>query len=356
MDQLAETFRNKRVWITGHTGFKGAWLTEWLLGLGAKVSGFSLPPPTTPALFEQLDQAQRIHHQEGDVRDAAAVRAAVQACQPDFVFHLAAQSLVRVSYADPAGTFATNVDGTIHVLEALRTLDRPCVAVFVTSDKCYANDHARTHREEDPLGGRDPYSASKAAAELAVASWRSSFFSGPEARVAIASARAGNVIGGGDWAADRILPDCVRSWQAGRPVAVRHAAAVRPWQHVVEPLAGYLMLAARLHQAGTGATELRSAFNFGPLSADQRTVADLVEAALRTWPGSWEKTPQASAPAEAHFLSLDSAKADRLLGWRPRWNFDAAVKHAVEWYRAVGTGADPAEWTRRQIRAYGPLS
>lgn len=356
MEPTADVFRDKKVWITGHTGFKGAWLSEWLLRLGARVHGYSLPA-ASPSLFAQLRLAERMQHQEADVRDAAAVRDAVRAARPDFIFHLAAQSLVRASYADPAGTYETNVMGTVNVLEALRGLDRSCVAVFVTSDKCYASNPGRAHQETDPLGGADPYSSSKAAAEVAIASWRQSFFAGGRP-AAIASVRAGNVIGGGDWAPHRIVPDCVRSLQDGQPIAVRHPAAVRPWQHVLDPLAGYLMLAARLHRAAAddARQELCSAFNFGPAAADQRPVAELVTEALRTWPGRWEEKREAGAPAEAPSLRLDHGKAARVLGWRPRWDFAAAVRHTMEWYRAVAEGADAGEWTRRQLQAYGPLA
>ena len=236
----------KTVLVTGHTGFKGAWLAEWLLALGARVHGYALESPTEPALFHQLGLADRLQHELGDVRDAAGVRQSVARAQPDFVFHLAAQALVRASYVQPLETYATNVLGTANVLDALRTLEKPCAAVFITTDKCYENrEWVHGYREEDPLGGHDPYSSSKAAAEIAIASWRRAFFR--EHPVRIASARAGNVIGGGDWALDRIIPDCIRSLQAGQPIAVRNPNATRPWQHVLEPLSGYLGLAALLY-------------------------------------------------------------------------------------------------------------
>ena len=238
-------YRGKSVLVTGHTGFKGAWLAEWLLALGARVHGYALESPTEPALFHQLGLADRLQHELGDVRDAAGVRQSVARAQPDFVFHLAAQALVRGSYVQPLETYATNVLGTANVLDALRTLEKPCAAVFITTDKCYENrEWVHGYREEDPLGGHDPYSSSKAAAEIAIASWRRAFFR--EHPVRIASARAGNVIGGGDWASDRIVPDCIRSLQAGQPIAVRNPNATRPWQHVLEPLSGYLGLGALL--------------------------------------------------------------------------------------------------------------
>jgi len=368
MDAFAAAYRGKRVLITGHTGFKGAWLSEWLLGLGAEVWGFSLPPPTRPALFEQLGLASRLKHQLGDVRDAAAVCDCVRACRPDYVFHLAAQSLVRAAYADPAGTYATNVTGTIQVLEALREVAHPCAAVFVTSDKCYVNrNQAAGYVEDDPLGGADPYSSSKAAAEVAIASWRKSFFApgkiaaGGVPSVAIASVRAGNVLGGGDWAADRLVPDCVRALQRGETIAVRNPAAVRPWQHVLEPLSGYLQLAARLRGAlvsGPDATALArfaSAFNFGPAETDARPVRELVTEVLRHWPGQWEEKSEVDAPEEAGQLRLNSARAAAVLEWHPRWHFSDAVRETVTWYRAVAGGADAAGLVRAQIQTYSAL-
>jgi CDP-glucose 4,6-dehydratase len=239
-------YRGKSVFVTGHTGFKGAWLAEWLLCLGARVHGFALPPSTQPALFEQLGLASRLHHENGDIRDPVAVKQSILAAQPDFVFHLAAQPLVRLSYEQPVETYATNVMGTINVLQALRELRKPCPAVMVTTDKCYENrEWVYGYREEDPLGGHDPYSSSKAAAEIAIASWRRAFFL--DHPVKIASARAGNVIGGGDWAADRIVPDCIRALQHEQPIPVRNKHATRPWQHVLEPLSGYLWLAVLLY-------------------------------------------------------------------------------------------------------------
>jgi len=365
---LTDVFAHQRIFITGHTGFKGAWLCEWLLQAGADIWGYSLPAPTEPALFEQLDLGRRIrHHQIGDVRDLAAVRTAVETCQPDFVFHLAAQSLVRVSYEQPVETYATNVLGTVHVLEALRRLKKPCAAVMVTTDKCYENfERNEGYREEDPLGGHDPYSSSKAAAEIAIASYRRSFF--PPARlitgdvppVAVASARAGNVIGGGDWAQDRIVPDCMRALARDQAIRVRNPRSTRPWQHVLEPLSGYLSLAAQMRSAlldrsSSRLAELCTAFNFGPARDSNRTVREVVEEIVRNWPGDWEDHSDPKAVHEAALLHLVTDKAQRVLGWQPRWAFAETVQRTVQWYR---TAADPgrlaatADFTRRQIADY----
>jgi CDP-glucose 4,6-dehydratase len=345
-------YAGRKVFVTGHTGFKGSWLCEWLLGLGAEVTGYSLPPPTQPALFEQLGLAGRLDHQEGDIRDATALAEAVGRAEPDFIFHLAAQSLVRESYRSPVGTYQTNVMGTIHLLEAARALKKRCAVLCVTTDKCYENrEWLYGYREEDPLGGHDPYSSSKGAAEIAIAAWRRSFFAGHPARVA--SARAGNVIGGGDWAADRIVPDCVRALQRSEPVAVRNPHATRPWQHVLEPLSGYLWLAARLYQPSTLNSQLASAFNFGPGHDANRSVRELVEEMLKHWPGHWEDRSQRHAVHEASLLQLATDKAQALLGWSPVWTFPTAIKQTIEWYHRAATSARAAATlTRRQIEQY----
>jgi CDP-glucose 4,6-dehydratase len=350
-------FAGRRVLVTGHTGFKGAWLSEWLLGLGADVTGIALAPPTEPALFNQLGLADRMTHVIADVRDTAAVAEAMRSGQPDFVFHLAAQSLVRESYEQPVETFATNVMGTINVLEAARCLERPCVVIVVTTDKCYLNrEWLYGYREEDALGGRDPYSASKAAAEIATAAWRASFFG--KSPVRIASGRAGNVIGGGDWARDRIVPDCIRALSAGKPIPVRNSLATRPWQHVLEPLAGYLWLAGSLAAAPSRSQHadesLESGFNFGPDSASNRNVGELVSHVLDHWPGEWIDASDGNAPHEARFLHLSTDKAARLLHWRPVWGFERTIAETVGWYRNTASASHSviAEHTRRQIACY----
>ncbi len=350
---FAEVFRGKRVLVTGHTGFKGAWLCEWLLMLGAEVSGFALPCPTEPALFDQLGLAGRIRHRLGDIRDPVLVQHTVQECQPDYVFHLAAQPLVRLSYVQPVDTYATNVMGTIHILEALRRLDRACAAVLITTDKCYENNGSAHHyRESDPLGGFDPYSSSKAACEIAIASWRRSFFK--DHPVKIASGRAGNVVGGGDWALDRIVPDCIRPLQKGEPIAVRNPRATRPWQHVLEPLSGYLWLASCLSNTKLQppGTDLTSAFNFGPTPDATRTVAELVQEMLKHWPGRWEGLHDAAAVHEANLLSLSVEKARQMLHWEPVWNYPLTIEHTVAWYRQHLAGTDAATLTRTQIKEY----
>jgi CDP-glucose 4,6-dehydratase len=348
---LREFYKNKRIWLTGGTGFKGAWLCEWLLQLGAQVTVFSQPPPTAPSLFKQLDLSTRIDWTEGDIREAAALKKSLLDCQPDFVFHLAAQPLVRLSYFEPVETYQTNVLGSIHLLESLRQLEKPCAAVMVTTDKCYENrEWLHGYREEDPLGGYDPYSSSKAACEIAIASWRRSFFRNHS--VKIASARAGNVIGGGDWAENRIVPDCIRALQAGEDIPIRNKNSTRPWQHVLEPLSGYLVLASQLASGHSSAVALDSAFNFGPHLSANRTVADVVLEALKYWPGEWIDQSDPNAPHEAGKLNLTTEKAFHLLGWLPRWDFETAVQKTMEWYRAVHEGADAAELTQRQIKEY----
>jgi CDP-glucose 4,6-dehydratase len=323
-------------------------MAAWLSAMGAEVTGFALDPPTDPALFRQIGLSRRIRHQSGDVRDAAAVKQSIVALQPDFVFHFAAQAIVRTSFELPMETYATNVMGTLHVLEALRSLDRTCAAVLITTDKCYENrEWLHAYREEDPLGGFDPYSSSKAAAEIAIASWRRSFFA--DSPVRIASARAGNVIGGGDWAKDRIVPDCIRALQQERAIPVRNKISTRPWQHVLDPLSGYLWLGAVLSNPSLRPYQpslLASAFNFGPGVDSNRTVAGLVEELIKHWPGVWNDRSDPAAVHEAKLLNLATDKAYHLLGWKPVWGFEKAVAATVNWYRKadeVSASAPQAE-------------
>jgi CDP-glucose 4,6-dehydratase len=360
-------YSGKRVLVTGHTGFKGAWLCEWLLGLGADVHGLALPAQK-PSLFFALELDLRVKHAIQDIRNAHGVDHVIQELQPDFIFHLAAQALVRVSYREPVQTFATNTLGTAHLLDAVRTANHPCTIVVVTTDKCYENDaaaqgsKARNFKESDPLGGHDPYSASKAAAEIVVASYRDSFFShGTD--VALASARAGNVIGGGDWAEDRIVPDSIRALSAGKPIPVRNPDFTRPWQHVLEPLGGYLSLGAKLEQARQKKSveeiaRYAQAFNFGPNPDANRTVHDLVEEVLRHWPGSWERASQEKHLPEAPLLSLAIDKARDTLGWYPRWDFAKTVDQTISWYCDYFARAKKddvpsmIDFTQKQIASY----
>ena len=353
---FADTYRGKRVLVTGHTGFKGSWLCEWLLALGADVTGLALPPATTPALFDELWLSGRMKDRRGDIRDLATVRAAVDATRPDFVFHLAAQPLVRLSYAQPVETYATNIMGTVHVLEAVRLAGIRCAVVVVTTDKCYENtERAHAYHEDEPMGGHDPYSSSKGATELVVSAYRRSFFSAVDSPVKLASARAGNVIGGGDWALDRIVPDCIRALQRGEAIPVRNRHATRPWQHVLEPLSGYLWLGACMAnpQLSPFNSQLASGFNFGPVPAATQPVAALVGEVLKHWPGMWEDRTDPKAVHEATLLSLAIEKAARVLGWKPVWDFPTTIAQTVEWYRSVSADASVAAGlTRRQITSY----
>jgi CDP-glucose 4,6-dehydratase len=339
----------KRVLVTGHTGFKGSWLSLWLRELGADVHGLALEPDTDPAMFDQIGLAGQVDHAIGDIRDFDTVRRRVDQVQPDAVFHLAAQPLVLASYDDPLLTWDTNVMGSAHVLQAVRGLGHRCAVVMITTDKVYENrEWVHPYRESDRLGGHDPYSASKAACELVVSSWRKSFL-GADQPARVVSARAGNVIGGGDWAANRIVPDIVRALSDAEPIAVRNPAARRPWQHVLEPLSGYLRLAERIY----GGAKLAPSYNFGPEAQDVRPVSDLVETVLGHWPGAWVDQSDPKARHEAGLLSLGIELARTDLGYAPRWDFDAAIARTVEWYRAVADGGSAQDVTRAQIRAFG---
>jgi len=354
---LLRTYTGKRVLVTGHTGFKGAWLCEWLLGLGAEVHGLALPA-LKPSLFFSLELQHRMKHAIQDIRNLHELEHAVREAQPDIIFHLAAQALVRASYREPVETFSVNAIGTANVLEAVRTTKQACTIVVITTDKCYDNDgRPRSFKETDPLGGHDPYSASKAAAEIVVASYRDSFFA-QGTDVALASARAGNVVGGGDWAEDRIVPDSIRALTVGKPIPVRNPAFTRPWQHVLEPLGGYLLLGAKLEQARqTKSTEqiarYAQAFNFGPNPDANRSVRDLVEEVLRHWPGTWEQIHQEKHLKEAPLLSLAIDKAREALAWQPRWDFAQTLAQTVAWYREANERKSAMiDFTQQQIAAY----
>ncbi|MFN0076491.1 MAG: CDP-glucose 4,6-dehydratase [Prosthecobacter sp.] len=334
---FGDTYRDKKILVTGHTGFKGSWLSEWLLLLGARVSGYALDPPTSPALFDTLGLSARMGDTRSDIRDAAAVSRWISAEQPDLVFHLAAQPLVRASYDAPVETFATNALGTAHLLDAVRCSPRPCPVVVITTDKCYHNNEwLHGYRESDRLGGHDPYSASKACAELIVASYQKSFASVPG--FSLGTARAGNVIGGGDWAEHRIVPDCMRALARGESIPVRNPQQTRPWQHVLEPLSGYLWLGALLRHPELAKhsdnQDFRAAFNFGPQVDGNRPVKAVVEEILKHWSGAWHHLPQQSAPHEAGLLNLSIDKAYHLLQWQPAWQFEQAVQYTTEFYQA----------------------
>jgi CDP-glucose 4,6-dehydratase len=349
-------YAGRRVFVTGHTGFKGSWLSSWLLALGADVTGYALEPPTQPSLFDALDLSASMRHVVADVRDAVRLEREVSATRPEVVFHLAAQPIVRESYVRPRDTFETNVMGTVNLLEAVRVCPSVQAVVVVTSDKCYRNrDDGRRFREDDALGGRDPYSASKACEDLVGTSYGASFLH--DRGVAVATARAGNVIGGGDWAPDRLVPDCVRALEAGLPVEVRSPDAVRPWQHVLEPLSGYLLLGVGALEAG-GATE--GAWNFGPSRDDSGlAVRWVVERFIGEWgTGAWAPASGgADAPREALHLDVDSDKAASRLGWVPVWGSLEAVRRTAAWYRRFA--ADPgaaASLVQEDLDAYAAAS
>ena len=350
MIHFEEIFSGKRVFITGHTGFKGSWLATWLHLLGADVTGFALPPEHAEGHFNLLRLEKRVRHIEGDIRDAQAIARALTSARPEFVFHLAAQPLVQRSYAEPKLTFDTNIGGGVNLLEAVRQARSVRALVFITSDKCYRNDERTCgYREDDTLGGPDPYSASKACAELVFASYQASYFLGEG--IAAATARAGNVIGGGDWSEKRIVPDCIRALRAGAPIIIRNPQSVRPWQHVLEPLSGYLELAARLSEDKN--ENYRTAWNFGPDHEMHRTVRELVNEAIQTWgSGTAVYGMPPSGSHEFTNLYLDCSKARAHLDWHPQWRFDTAVQRTVEWYKAVHLGADAWQTTTGQIQAY----
>lgn len=355
MEEVVTTgfWKGKRVFVTGHTGFKGAWLSLWLESMGAKVGGFALPAPTTPSLYEATGLGRSLEKsQMGDIRDLEDLALCMATFRPEIVLHLAAQALVLPSFEDPVGTFASNVQGTVHVLEAVRRCKDVRVAVMVTSDKCYDNkEWVWGYRETDPMGGKDPYSASKGCSELVTDSFRHSFF-GPDSGVALCSARAGNVIGGGDWAAYRLIPDLVRGVQASQPVLIRNPNATRPWQHVLEPLSGYLRLAERAWEDGPAHAE---GWNFGPNDSAARSVGWVADRFAELWGVAREKmwvTDGRYFPKESTFLKLDISKAAAKLDWQPRWTADECLPRVAAWYRRYAEGANARKLMLAEIEDY----
>ncbi|MDC1160493.1 CDP-glucose 4,6-dehydratase [Luminiphilus sp.] len=342
-------WRGKSVFLTGHTGFKGGWLAHWLAEMGAEVHGFSLKPPTDVNFFTEIQLAGRIKNSTmGDIRDLGKIKNALAAAEPEVVFHMAAQPLVRDSYSKPEKTFSTNVMGTVNLLEASCGVGTVKAVVNVTTDKCYDNkEWIWPYRESDPLGGHDPYSASKACAEIVGAAYRRSFLS--NANIQLASVRAGNVIGGGDWAMDRLIPDFLRALDAGETLKIRSPNAVRPWQHVLEPLSGYLMLAEQLYEQGE---PFADAWNFGPNEEDARSVGWIVTQLCERISGARWESDETKQPHEAGLLKLDSSKAKSQLGWAPRWNLQTALKKTVEWHEAWRSGEDMMAFSSEQIQTY----
>ena len=345
---VPDFWRGKRVLLTGHTGFKGAWMALWLHRLGAKVTGISLPPATAPNLFSLAGIQASTDSHFCDIRDATALAALIKKAQPEIVFHLAAQSLVHASYRDPLTTFATNIQGTANLLDALRFLDPVRVAVAITTDKVYKNlEQPYPYRETDALGGHDPYSASKAAAEIVIASYRDSYLD--KKGIAVASARAGNVIGGGDWSADRLIPDAIRAWNANQPLQIRRPQAVRPWQHVLEPLAAYIKLAEQLWQQPA----LAGAYNFGPETQEAATVREVVQLAQSAYgKGQVAWGDGSEGPHEAGWLALEVAKARSVLGVKPCWSLVESVQRTMHWYRRQHEGSDARALCEADIAAY----
>ncbi|KAA5542303.1 CDP-glucose 4,6-dehydratase [Roseiconus nitratireducens] len=361
---MFDAFRGRRVLVTGHTGFKGSWLVSWLLHRRAEVMGFALDPPTNPSLYAQLGLASKIEQRIADIRHRREICECLVRWQPEIIFHLAAQPLVRKSYDEPIETFDVNVMGTLQLLDAIRTLNRTCVVVVVTSDKCYRNhEWEYAYRENDALGGKDPYSCSKAMTELAVDCYRNSFLH--DAGIYVASVRAGNVIGGGDWAEDRIVPDAIRALSKDHSISVRNPHSSRPWQHVLEPLHGYLRLAARIVSAKDEGdrNELCSAFNFGPPQSSNVAVATLIDCIAKTWsafnPSSaprWEDDSDPDAPHEARLLHVASDKAHHLLDWRCVWSLQQTVEETISWYHRVRQGEAAMSVTLEQIQQFESLA
>lgn len=354
-NMVDQTFwAGKVVLLTGHTGFKGSWLSLWLQSMGATVVGYALPPPTHPSLFVTANVAEGMTSINGDIRDYAALVAVFEQYQPEVVIHMAAQALVRYSYSNPIETYATNVMGTVHLLEAARQVGGVRAIVNVTSDKCYENrEWAWGYRENEPMGGYDPYSNSKGCAELVASAYRNSFFNPNDFAkhgVALASARAGNVIGGGDWAEDRLIPDIMRAITAGKPVNIRNPHAIRPWQHVLEPLSGYLLLAQKLYEGGAAYAE---GWNFGPNDQDAKPVQWIVEKLTHAWGegASWV-LDAGNHPHEAHYLKLDCSKAKARLDWHPRWPLRQSLEKIVEWHKGYDKAQGMRELTLMQIAKY----
>jgi len=347
-------YQGKRVLVTGHTGFKGGWISLWLKKLGAEVWGVSLPPPTNPSLHEIIKSHAFAGEIECDIRNLGALAAAVTKVQPEVIFHMAAQPIVRRSYTEPLETFQTNAVGTANLLESVRRAERNCILIVITSDKCYENKEWEfAYRENDPLGGHDIYSMSKGATELVAQAWNKSFFIPNPQLGPVATARAGNVIGGGDYAQDRIVPDCVRTLREKKPILVRNPSAVRPWQHVLECLSGYLWLGARLSKEPK-TSRLASAFNFGPEPSARQPVSRLVEEILKVWPGEWVDGSDPKSPHEAKLLSLSIEKAGALLGWSPSWDFREAIQKTIAWYyeRHMSKNPDMLGFSNKQIEEY----
>lgn len=352
--EIKPSWRGKKVFLTGHTGFKGAWLSLWLDSLGAEVTGYALRPPTEPSLFKLCRLDRRFRSITGDVRDAARLKKALCAAKPEIVIHLAAQPLVLESYRSPAETYGTNVMGTVNLFEAVRRCGSVRAVLNVTTDKCYENtEYRRAYKEGEPLGGYDPYSSSKACSELVTSAYRNSFFNASDYKkhgVAVATARAGNVIGGGDWGADRLVPDLIRAALRGRKALLRCPRSIRPWQHVLEPLSGYLLLAERLYTDGS---RYAGAWNFGPLPADAKDVEWLARRLFSAWPEApGYVLDKGRRPHEARCLMLDSSKARRALGWEQRWDAGAAIDRTVSWIKAYRDGGEMRGVCLRQIREY----
>jgi CDP-glucose 4,6-dehydratase len=349
-------WRGKRVLLTGHTGFKGSWLALWLKSLGAQVTGFALEPSTEPSLYQLARVSDGINDQRGDLRDLGALMEVLANVEPEIVLHLAAQPLVREGYRDPLGTYSSNVMGTLNLLEAIRQVGCVRACVLVTTDKVYANQEwLWPYRENEALGGHDPYSSSKACCELLAQSYAASFFAADkydEHGLALATARAGNVLGGGDFAPERLIPDVLKAWSADEPVTLRYPQAVRPWQHALEPLAGYLQLAAGLYEKGQ---EFAGAWNFGPGESDMCSVGEVVELLAKRWPQAPGLRIEASDLHEAGLLRLDSSRARQLLKWQPRWSLQQCLEHTLDWHLAWKKGEDMREVTLKQLDLYRGL-